>query len=70
MGAMMVAIPVVLDSFEWRSKKAAEDAFREILRESGYSVYDKISDPVHDLMLRDVLERHPDEDEKVGRGID
>jgi hypothetical protein len=46
------------------------NAFRDILRNSGYGVGDEIDDPVHDLMLREVIERHPDRDEKIGVGID
>jgi hypothetical protein len=65
-----MAKPVQLDSFAWPTQSAALDAFRAILRSSGYGVGDRITDPVHDLMLREVLERHPDVDEKVGAGVD
>ncbi|GMA91492.1 DCL family protein [Homoserinibacter gongjuensis] len=66
----MPAKPVVLDSFAWSTQTAAEAAFRAILRDSGYGVDDDITDPVHDLMLREVLERHPDRDEKAGPGVE
>lgn len=66
----MPAIPVTLDSFTWPTQTAAMNAFKDVLRNSGYSVGDEIDDPVHDLMLREVVERHPDRDEKVGVGID
>jgi len=62
--------PVILDSFSWPSKKAAEDAYRRILRDSGYGTYDIISDPTHDLMLRELVELHPQAVEKIGEGID
>jgi len=45
----MARIPVVLETFSWPTRSAAEAAFRGILRNSGYSVGDAVSDPVHDL---------------------
>jgi hypothetical protein len=63
-------IPVVLDSFSWRSKAAAEAAYRAILRDSGYEVGDRIDDPIHERMLFELLERHPDAVEKAGPGVD
>ncbi|QNE35864.1 DCL family protein [Leifsonia shinshuensis] len=63
-------IPVVLDSFSWPSKKAAEADFRAILRESGYKVGDRITDPTHEQMLLELLERHPEAAEKTGPGVD
>lgn len=67
---MGVGIPVHLDSFTWTSKEKAEAAFRAILRDPRYKVYDRISDPVHDRMLRELVERHPEGTEKEGVGID
>lgn len=66
----MVSIPVVLETFSWPTRSAAEAAFQEILRTSGYSVGDAISDPVHHLMLLELLERHPDHAEKTGPGVE
>lgn len=65
-----MAIPVNLDSFSWPSKAAAEAAFQTILRGSGYRVYDRITDPTHDRMLTELLDRHPDAEEKIGDGVD
>ncbi|WP_072313381.1 DCL family protein [Agrococcus sp. Marseille-P2731] len=66
----MASQPVVLDSFSWPSKKAAEAAFRAILNDSGYALYQDITDPVHDRMLMEVLDRHPEAAEKRGAGVD
>jgi hypothetical protein len=63
-------IPVELGSFSWPSKKGAEAAFRAILYDPRYAVHDPISDPVHDRMLRELVERHPQASEKLGDGID
>ncbi len=63
-------IPVVLDSFSWPSKTAAETAYRAILRDSGYEVGDRIDDPVHERMLLELLECHPEAGEKTGSGVD
>lgn len=65
-----MAIPIILDTFQWKSKKAALDAFQQILRGSGYAVYDRVTDEGHDRMLRELVRRHPDAEEKVGAGID
>lgn len=61
--------PIELDTFRWNTQGAAEDAFRTILRSSGYGVYDRITNAEHDKMLREVLDRHPDKIEKVGPGV-
>ena len=65
----MASIPVILDSFQWKTRSSAEAAFREILRDSGYAVGDTVTDPKHHRMLTEVLERHPDFEEKVGAGV-
>lgn len=65
-----MAIPVTFDTFSWKSKKAAYAAFREILRNSGYGIGDPISDPVHEAMLFEALDRHPDSADKTGSGVD
>ncbi|MDO4256339.1 MAG: DCL family protein [Kocuria sp.] len=65
----MAGIPVVLETFSWSTRRAAEAAFRDILRNSGYSVGDVVSDPVHHRMLIELLERHPDHVEKSGPGV-
>lgn len=67
---MGARIPVILDSFSWPSKASAETAFRDILRNSGYKPYDEISDPIHDQMLRELVDRHPEAEEKTGAGIE
>lgn len=65
-----MAIAIHLDSFTWPSKAAAEKTFQAILRSSIYDTYDRISDPLHDRMLRELLDRHPDAAEKIGCGVD
>ncbi|TFD63736.1 DCL family protein [Cryobacterium sp. Hb1] len=64
------AIPVHLDSFTWETKGEAEAAFRAILHDARYAIYDRISDPMHDRMLRELVERHPEGLTKLGVGID
>lgn len=64
-----MAIPVNLPSFTWPSKKAAFDAFRFLHTGGPYAPYDRITDPGHDLMLREVLDLHPDALEKIGAGV-
>ena len=64
-----MAIPVVLPSFRWRSKKDAFDAFRILHTGGPYAVEDRITDAKHDLMLREVLDLHPDAAEKIGAGV-
>jgi hypothetical protein len=66
----MPAIPVVLPSFTWRTKSEALAAFRLLHTDGPYTAYDRISDPVHDLMLREVLDLHPDAAEKIGVGVE
>lgn len=65
----MAGIPVLLETFSWPTRSEAEAAFRGILRSSGYSVGDVVSDLVHHRMLLELLERHPDYVEKVGPGV-
>lgn len=65
-----VAKPVVLPSFSWGTKKAALDTFRSLHTGGLYDVYARISDPIHDLMLRELLDLHPDAAEKIGVGVD
>ncbi|WP_258072211.1 DCL family protein [Rathayibacter sp. AY1G1] len=38
-------------------------------RDSGYSVGDAVSDPVHQRMLIELLERHPEHAQKTGPGV-
>jgi len=66
----MPAIPVVLPSFTWRTKGEALAAFRLLHTGGPYKAYDRVSDPSHDLMLREVLDLHPDAAEKIGVGVD
>lgn len=67
---MAPRIPVVLPSYNWPTKAATEADFQAILNTSGYAVYDTITDPNHDQMLRELLDRHPDAAEKIGAGVD
>ena len=64
-----MAIPVILPSFSWRSKKAALDDFRLLHSGGPYKVYEQITDANHDLMLRELLDLHPDAEEKIGAGV-
>jgi hypothetical protein len=66
----MSAITVTLPSFTWPTKGAALSAFRLLHTGGPYAVYDRIVDPGHDLMLREVLDLHPDAAEKIGPGVD
>lgn len=65
-----MAIPVVLPSFTWPTKKAALDDFRVLHTGGPYGVYDRITNPSCDLMLRELLDLHPDAAEKIGAGVD
>lgn len=65
-----MAIPVVLPSFQWRTKTDALAAFRFLHTGGPYAPYDRITDPTHDLMLRELLDLHPDAAEKIGGGVD
>ncbi|WP_314452258.1 DCL family protein [uncultured Microbacterium sp.] len=65
-----MAIPVVLPSLRWRSKKEARAAFRFLHTGGPYAPYDRITDPRHDLMLRELLDLHPDAKEKIGDGVE
>ena len=65
-----MAIPVTLPSFSWPSKKAALDDFRLLHTGGPYGVYDRITGSTHDLMLREVLDLHPDAAEKIGVGVE
>lgn len=65
-----MAIPVVLPSFQWGTRKDALAAFRLLHTGGPYAPYDQITDPGHDLMLRELLDLHPDAAEKIGAGVD
>lgn len=65
-----MAVKVVLPSFSWPSRRAALDDFRLLHTGGPYAVHDRISGPAHDLMLREVLDLHPDAAEKIGVGVD
>jgi hypothetical protein len=64
------AKPVVLPSFNWDKQGEALAAFQAILARSGYGINDRITDPTHELMLNEVLDRHPDAVEKIGVGVE
>jgi len=65
-----VAIPVTLPSFAWPTKRAAFDNFRRLHTGGPYGPYDRITDPTDDLMLREVLDLHPDAADKIGVGVE
>lgn len=65
-----MAKPVHLPNFSWKTQAAAEAAFREILYDPRYGPNARITDAVHDQMLRELVDRHHDADEKIGVGID
>ncbi|TFC49057.1 DUF3223 domain-containing protein [Cryobacterium sp. TMT2-17-1] len=64
----MVAKPVVLRTFRWETIGKAKEAFRGILH--AYDLDEKVTDPTHDAMLRELLEQHPRVEEKTGVGVD
>lgn len=64
----MVAKPVVLRTFRWETIGKAKEAFRGILH--AYDLDEKVTDPTHDAMLRELLEQHPRAEEKTGVGVD
>lgn len=64
----MVAKPVVLRTFRWETIGKAKEAFREILQT--YDLNEKVTNPIHDAMLRELLEQHPRVVEKTGAGVD
>ncbi|UFN43282.1 DCL family protein [Nocardioides okcheonensis] len=59
--------PISLPSITFPTQKAALEYFRGILYR--YEIGDSVSDPVHDTMLRELADRHPDATEKIGVGI-
>lgn len=64
-----MAIPVALGSRSFPSKKAAKDFVRDnILR--AYEMNARITDPSHDHLLRELVDRHDDADVKRGPGIE
>lgn len=65
-----MAKPVHLTTFSWPTQGAAEEEFRGILRHPDYGPNAEITNETHDLMLRELVDRHHDADEKIGAGID
>jgi hypothetical protein len=63
-----MATPVTTFSFTWPTKAAAKADFKRIMNE--HAPGESIDDPVDDAKLREILERHPDYEDKVGVGID
>lgn len=59
--------PISLPSMTFATQKAALEYFRGILY--SYEIGEAVSDPVHDTMLRELSERHPDATQKIGVGI-
>ncbi|MFZ4892865.1 DCL family protein [Plantibacter sp. Mn2098] len=64
----MVAKPVVLRTFRWDTISAAKAAFKAILH--AYDLDERVSDPLHEAMLRELLEQHQRAQEKTGVGVD
>lgn len=64
----MVAKPVTFDTFSWPTRSAAMAEFSAVL--NSYSIGDRVTDPDHERMLYEALERHPNGAEKIGDGID
>lgn len=64
----MVAKPVQFDTFSWPTKSAAMAEFSAVL--NSYSIGDRITDPDHERLLYEALDRHPHGAQKVGDGID
>ncbi|MBN1170874.1 MAG: DCL family protein [Micromonosporaceae bacterium] len=62
-----MAKPIVIAGRGFPTKKAAEDACREILY--GYAVGQPVSNSEHVDLLQALLMRHPHSDEKTGCGI-
>lgn len=62
-----MAKPVNLPSKSFPTRKAALEYFKGILH--SYRIGEVVSDPIHDTMLRELSDRHPDSVEKVGVGI-
>src|SRR5690554_4392919 len=59
--------PLDLPSMSFPTQKAALEYFKGILY--AYGVGEVVSDRTHDTMLRELSDRHPDADEKIGVGI-
>lgn len=63
-------IRVVTPTRSWPSRIAAENECLQILRHSGYSVGDQVTDPGHVAVLTGLLAIHPHATEKTGAGVD
>lgn len=62
-----MAKPVSLPTRSFTTQSAALEYFKKILY--AYDVGEVVTDPMHDKMLRELSERHPDSIEKTGAGI-
>ena len=66
----MMAIPVVTANRSWPSRRAAEKACLHILRNSGYGLSARLTDPEHIAVLTEIVSIHPHAADKIGSGID
>jgi len=64
----MVAKPVTFDTFSWPTKSAAMAEFSAVL--NSYSIGDRITNPDHERLLFEALDRHPNGARKIRGGID
>jgi hypothetical protein len=64
-----MAIPFVTPSMTFGSRTAAKDFIRDNILHA-YKLRTRISVGPHDQLLREVLQLHPDAEEKAGPGID
>ncbi len=62
----VMAIPVIIGSLEFKTKKAAKEHFRSML--SRYSDHETINDFDY-VELEHLLERHPESEQKFGSGV-
>lgn len=62
------AKPVILPSIAFPTQKAALDWVRDEIK-NAYPLEGVVTDPLHDAVLRDLLDRDDDAAEKVGDGV-
>ena len=66
--SVRMAIPVVLSSISFPTKSAALKFVKDDIL-WGYGLSDQVTDPSHDLLLRELVARGDDSGEKLGGGI-
>lgn len=65
-----MAIRVVTPNRNWPTRIAAENDCLTILRDSGYTPGDRVTDPIHVEILSELAKIHPHSTAKIGTGID